>query len=79
MQADVKGKEKWRFKFWYYRQGERRMILTYKGETEFADEIRCWVPCESHMKATQPRCIMRGWAHELHIQKINGKRVAIFV
>lgn len=59
--------KKYRFFYHYYRFGEKKMSVHFKGTCYNVDDVVCQVPCETKWNVRQPRLVMRGFAEKIRI------------
>lgn len=48
--------------------GKPKLSVHFKDTCHIVDHIKCGVPCFTHHRKIQPRCIMKGKAHEVVIE-----------
>jgi|LauGreDrversion2_6_1035139.scaffolds.fasta_scaffold122493_1 dihydroneopterin aldolase len=51
------------------RKGHAVMTLHYKDVCHLVRNVVVNTPCESHERTNQPRCVIRGWATDVVINK----------
>lgn len=63
-----------KLRFWFHfnkpasrREGRNVLTLHWRGTCHRVHAIRCIAPTETHDRATQPTCIVRGWADDVSI------------
>lgn len=60
--------KKWRFFYHYYRYGEKKMSVHFRGKCRWVDDVKCEVPCETKWNKRQPHLVMRGMASAVKVK-----------
>jgi hypothetical protein len=68
----------WRFKFWFFRHGDKRMFLNFRGQDYLVSKIECYAPSESKFQK-HPQCLVQGYAESVHFRVEDGKKIAVIV
>jgi len=55
--------------FYHYNKFTGGMTVHFRGECNITENVECRVPCETKYNKSQPRLVMRGFAHSIDIQK----------
>jgi len=59
----------YRFFYHYFRHGEKKMSVHFRGKCYNTTHVHCNVPCETKYNRTQPKLIMRGFASKITVKK----------
>jgi hypothetical protein len=69
--------KQYRFFYHYFRHGERKMSVHFKGVCYNVDDIVCEVPCETKWNKRQPNLVMQGYAADVSILNNKGFLTAV--
>ena len=58
--------KRWRF-FFHYNKQTGNMTVHFRGQCNSVTYVDCRVPCNSKYNKTQPKLVMRGFAHAVHL------------
>lgn len=58
---------KYRF-FFHYNKPKKAMTVHFRGTCYIAKDVKCFVPCNSKWRKSQPRLVMQGWANTVQVR-----------
>jgi hypothetical protein len=62
--------------FFHYNKFNHGMTVHWKNQCIPVDDISCEVPVETKWNNSQPRLVLRGWAEEVEVQSVDGRKIA---